>query len=195
MNLQAIAAAALNNIEDQMNVSVEGRYLFSGSKTSTPPITDLTSIAITTPGVAEDNYYNGNSVKISARVSDAFEMQYGVTGDNIAFQNLISGIKTAISGDAANNTQTLQQAFQMVTDAVDGLATVRAEVNSNMASLNSVNEQHQNLRLYWKEAISIETDTDIAEASILVAANQTLLQASFQTFASLSRLRLTDYLN
>ncbi|PIR31739.1 MAG: hypothetical protein COV36_07190 [Alphaproteobacteria bacterium CG11_big_fil_rev_8_21_14_0_20_44_7] len=122
-------------------------------------------------------------------------MQYGVTGDNIAFQNLISGIKTAISGDAANNTQTLQQAFQMVTDAVDGLATVRAEVNSNMASLNSVNEQHQNLRLYWKEAISIETDTDIAEASILVAANQTLLQASFQTFASLSRLRLTDYLN
>jgi flagellin-like hook-associated protein FlgL len=39
-----------------------------------------------------------------------------------------------------------------------------------------------------------DLDTDVAEASIRLAADQTILQATYQVFALTSKLKLSDYL-
>lgn len=193
-DLQAFAQSALDRIEDQLKVSVEGRYLFSGARTNTEPVGDINA-ALTTIGEADDNYYNGDNVKLSARVSDSYEMEYGVTANDPALQDLISGIRTAIAAvDNFSNAQ-LSQAKDLLNSAKTGLATLRANVNTNITALSAVNKQHEQLKLFWKESLSADIDTDLSEATIKLSANETILQSTFSAFAKISQLKLTDYLN
>lgn len=194
LNFQAQAKALMASAAQTLNISVEGRYLFSGSKTDTPPIATPVP-SNTTVGVSDANYYRGNSDVLNARVSDSLEIPYGITGNDQAFQDLFSAINTALQGDAGNSDAILQKAVDQINAAVDGLASVRAGIGSQISNLQDVNEQHEQLQVYWKQAVSNDTSTDIAEASIQLATDQTVLQATFQAFANLSRLRLTDFLN
>jgi len=79
----------------------------------------------------------------------------------------------------------------------DGLKEVIAEqtsVNSNIVAIESITTRHGDLQLYWKGVSESLINTDIVEASTQLAIDQTVLQAAFQSFASLNRLRLVDFL-
>lgn len=188
------AEATLTVIVSQLNINVEGRYLFSGSKTDTAPVATPVPNLVET-GVADSGYYNGDTVQLTARISDSFEIQYGVTADDSAFQNLIAAVKTGIAGDSADDDSILGEAVGLINAAIEDLAVTRAKVNSNILAVQDATDQHESLNLFWKEGLSDEIDTDIAAASIRVATNETILQATFQTFARLSELSLTRFLN
>lgn len=193
MNFGVQAQSMLDQIAQDLNVQIAGRYLFSGANTTTKPITQPMP-SLTEDGVPDDNYYNGTSDILTARVSEAQEMAYGVTGDNPAFQNLIGAIKTAIAGDEQSNDALLSKSVDLINLAVKGLADVKTSIATNTTNLSNIEDQHATLKLYWEESLKDETSTDIAEASIKLAAHQTTLQATFQAFASLTKLKLTDYL-
>lgn len=192
-DLVAAGQSALNRIQDALNVTVSGSYVFSGSNTTQSPISDINA-PLTASGVADDNYYTGDNITLSARISDSFELQYGVQANDPALQNLISGIRTAMQGATDNNLAMVRSGQSLVEDSKTQLATLRAEVNTNITSLESVNDQHRQLKVFWNESLSNDLDTDIAEATIKVTENETILQASFQVFARLSQLKLTDFL-
>jgi flagellar hook-associated protein 3 FlgL len=193
MNFQGLAKDKLDKIKAAMNVNIEGRYIFGGTKTDVKPISNI--ISLSESGVVDDDYYQGNSEVLSVRVSDENDITYGINADDEAIATAITAILTAMDIDADDNGQTdFSAAVNLINDAKVQLASLRANINTNITSIETTNNEHESLKIYWKEALAGDLDTDIAEASIKLSADQTVLQATYQTFALTSKLKLTDYL-
>lgn len=193
LQFEISARALMEAAAAQLNSSQEGRYLFAGSRTDTQPVlTPVPGSAI--PGVPDNSYYNGNSTKLYARVSETFEVQYNVTADNPAFQKLFAAFNLGLSADASNSDANLEEATQLITEALDEIISVRAQVQQNIVNVEEVNERHEQLKLYWTGLSEKIIKTDLLSASTEVAMGEAILQASFSSFSRLNELRLTDFL-
>jgi flagellar hook-associated protein 3 FlgL len=192
MNFPALAQEALDLIAGALNQNVGGRYIFSGTKTDVKPVDD--NIYLNETGVPDDSYYNGNSESMTARISDSRTLDFGVTGNDAAFQKAFAAIVTAQTADANNESTEFDQAVNLLNEAISEITNVRAKVNSNIASVEAASSEHASMKIYWKQALADDLDTDVAEASIRLAADQTILQATYQVFALTSKLKLSDYL-
>lgn len=194
LNLEVQARAQMAKLASLLNTNVEGRYVFSGSKTDTPPVDDVT-ISQGPIGTAEDGYYQGDNVDLIARASDTLQVTYGIRANDEGFQNLIAAINTTVEGDdEADVDFFMETALDLVNQALEQIATSRAKVQSNIITLQDTNSDHDAMRLYWKGVTEDLTKTDLVAASTQVALDQATLQASFQTFSTISSLTLSDYL-
>ena len=75
------------------------------------------------------------------------------------------------------------------------ITAIRATVNSNQVNLQDINQQHSDLQLYWKGVTESISHTDLLDASTKISSDQALLTASFQAFARITSLHLSDYLH
>lgn len=178
----------------QLNVNSEGRYIFSGTRTDTPPVDTSSFPALESPPTPDDGYYRGSSEDTTARLDDNVEITYNVRANDSGFQKVFAGLAMAKRGDDTKNPDDLKTAYDLVEEGVKDIIGVQATVNANKVLLGQINEQHQGLQLYWKGIKEDIANTDIVSASTQVALNQGILQASFQTFAKINSLRLTDFL-
>ena len=85
-----IADVKLAEFSDFLNLRVNGRYLFAGSKTDTRPVqaSDIT-VAPTFSGTFTTQpepsyYYQGDDTTVKARINEGVVLNYGVTAANPA---------------------------------------------------------------------------------------------------------------
>lgn len=191
--LTQILKGALQRIEDQLNVSSSGRFLFSGSQTDQKPISSLQTSNLDglTP---TSNYYQGDAVDLSQKISIDVTIQYNVRADNPTFQKLIGAIHRAIAAEANNNDTELAAAFDMANEAQSELTSIRSTIGTNLKNIEEVEADNQNFLTYYKNTLGEVTGTDVAETSIQLSLDQAILQASFQAFARISSLTLSQFL-
>ncbi len=185
---------AWQSLTGQLNSNAEGRYLFSGSRTDTPAVNSNDFPSLVYSGVPDTGYYQGSDQDVSVRPQDGVEFNYNIRADDPAFQKIMAGLAMAQKGDTYNDDSALQAAYTLVDEGLKGVIGLQATVNTNTIALEQTNEQHNALKLYWKSMKEEINNTDIIAASTQVAINQGILQASFQAFAKINSLRLSDYL-
>jgi flagellar hook-associated protein 3 FlgL len=179
----------------EMNVSSEGRYLFSGTATNTPAVEGDSFPVLQQDGVPDQGYYHGSSDDVTMRIDDNVSIQYNVRANDPAFQKIFAGIAMAGKfGTVVGESQEMQQAFDLIKEGVDGVIGVRAVVNANKVTVLNTADRQQAQQLYWKGIKEGISNTDIVSVSTEVAINQGILQASFQAFAKISNLKLSDFL-
>jgi flagellar hook-associated protein 3 FlgL len=183
----------MQSLKIQMNTTSEGRYLFGGSDTATAPVEDIFKAPVTI-GSREDGYYTGSKENVSFRVENDLNYDYPARADNIAFQNVIAAYHKAIAADAASDDAGMAAAINLMQQGQEELNTLRGRVNSTIVSVTQVNERHTQLRLYLKGVTEQVIKTDLASAATEVSNHEAALQATFQVYARLSQLRLSDYL-
>lgn len=188
------AQAAWKAVAGQLNSSMQGRYLFSGTRTDAQPVDDSVLPTLETPDVPDDSYYHGSKDDITARAQDNFELTYNVRADNDVFQKIAAAFAIAKEGDASDDDKKLSRAFDLIQEGIQGVVSLQAQVSTNKVTLQQINERHDSLQLYWKGVKEGLINTDVLGASTQVAINQGILQASFQVFARISALRLSDFL-
>lgn len=187
------ARGLMQSLGAQLNTSQEGRYLFGGTKTDVPPVVSpIPSNAIT--GIPDDIYYQGNNQNLSAKVQENYDVDYGVRANDPAFQKLIAAMNLGLAGDSANSSQQLSESTEMIKQALDEIIALRAKVQQNTVNITDINERHEQLNLYWKGYTESISKTDLTKASIDIAMDTAVLQATYQTFSTISGLKLTDYL-
>ena len=187
--------AFLEQVQGQLNTNVDGRYLYAGAATGSPPVASLlTSNLNPTTLQPTDNYYQGDDTDLSQAVSVNVTIQYNVKANNPAFQKLIGAMHLAIKAEANNDDTALANAIEIATSAQKDLTNVRGEVDSNAAIIEQVTSQHNDFQIYYKNALDGITGTDVAAASISLSLDQAVLTASFQAFARISSLTLGAYL-
>lgn len=177
-----------------MNTQIEGRYLFAGARSDSPVVGDIVNVSNFVSGVATDNYYKGDNVDLKIKASDELEVDYGIRGNDSAFVKLIGALHKSIEAETAGGDDELAEAINLVTESIDRLAVLQNEIGNNMKLLESANSLHGNSSTYFRQVKADISGTDIAEASIKVSLDETVLQATFQTFAKLSSLRLIEFL-
>lgn len=186
--------AIRSQLAGQLNTTLEGRFLFGGTKTDVPPVNDEPFPPPSELGVPDDNYYQGSKEDLSIRAQDNFDITYSVRADASAFQKIFAGLHQALEGHANNSDAELVKGSDLVSEGIAEVIALQANVNANKVDLEQINVRHDALRLYWKGVTESISKTDVVEASTQVALDQAVLTATFQSFAQINALRLADYL-
>lgn len=187
------ATLMLNTVVGLLNTQVSGRFLFGGTRTDLQPIAE----PVPDPaafGIPDDNYYQGDSNEIVARVSETQEVRIGIAGNRSGFQQLIGALKAAVEGHNTGDKNMLEDALDMVTAAIADINADRAEAGSAANLVARATVQHQDVRLYADSVIGDVENVDVPSAVAALAADEAALEASFMTVARLANLSLADYL-
>lgn len=192
-NVPQIMEDLLSSVAAELNTTYGGSYIFGGTHTTDLPMPD-TNIPNTVSGVPDANYYNGSTYNTVMRADERTDIEFPLRADNIAFQKIYAAAKLAISAANDGDTTRMGEAQQLIQSGITDLTTARSKVGSTLDHIRTVNDRLTSLKTYWTELTDKVSKTDLVAASTEVASYQSLLQASFQVYARLSQLRLSDYL-
>lgn len=181
----------MKTIADAMNVQADGRYLFGGTATDRPPVPNGLATNYTA-GIPDTGYYAGSSDSVTHRIDDNIEVDFPVRGDDMAFQQLFAAVDLALKSPDDDNT--MRKAIDMIQQAQTGMNTAQARVNSALVDLEQVTARQDTTKEYIRGLTEQVSKTDIVAATTKAAQDQAVLQASYQVFARLIQLKLSDYL-
>ncbi|MFN7039095.1 MAG: hypothetical protein ACK4OM_05990 [Alphaproteobacteria bacterium] len=193
LNMTQITRANLSNIQDCLNVSHAGNYLFSGSKTDTMPVTDLSKTNILN-NVITANYYKGDSFVNKAQIDNQFPLDFGITASNPAFQNLIASMNYIIEYEKTNDPLALNMANKLMDDSIKEIVQIRSEVGNNLNSIKNVIEKKEDVKSYLTEVEADLSPVDPLKTILQLSNDKVALEALFKTFSTVSSLNLTMYL-
>ena len=190
------AQAKLQQVASLLNAKLDGRYLFSGSRTDTAPV-DLAALpgGYTIPTADGDSvgYYQGDSFIFATQADDTLSVDYGVTADETGFERLIRAFDIVIKSPPTDR-DALTHALVVVGQALDDIPDIRTKIGSSLFMLELVNKRHTDFQLYSERTISDIQNVDAAEVMTKLNADSVSLQASYMAINTLSQLNLLNYL-
>jgi flagellar hook-associated protein 3 FlgL len=201
-SVQQTAQQLLTELGSYLNTQDGSSYVFSGNQTSTSTFdaTNLPNPGDLTTNVASD-YYGGDNGVAAATVDNNVNLQYGVTGNNPAFEQIVRVLNyfandsTPLSQSSATDVSNVDQGQQMLANAaqaVQQLVATNGEQQSDMAQLSTA---HQNAISLAGTSLNNIEQVDSATAITQLNTLQTQLQASYQTLNVLHGLTLANYLS
>jgi flagellar hook-associated protein 3 FlgL len=88
----------------------------------------------------------------------------------------------------------LQQAADAIRDGLKAVRSANAENGRKQAQLDALASRAEDRTIVLKAMVSDSEDADLGQVASELAQRQATLQASYSTFAQLSKLSLADYL-
>jgi flagellar hook-associated protein 3 FlgL len=193
MNFKQQMDSQIAALTGELNTSFEGRYIFGGTNTANAPMVD----PLPQPdniGVPDTAYYKGSSENFSYRVDERIEIEFPVRADDPAFQKIIAGYHLALEADAANSHEKLGEALELMQQGQADLVAARTRVNNEIINTEQTDTRLNQMRIYLKGVTEQVAKTDTVAAATEIANHEAVLQATFQVYARLSQLRLSDFL-
>jgi flagellar hook-associated protein 3 FlgL len=192
------AQTTLNLLTGALNTQMADRFLFAGSATNIPPV-DLNDVAFggqtfTAPGpsVADFDYYQGNDYVQTVEATDGFDVNYGVTANNPAFELAIRAYDLIVTNPTDQDT--IEEAFRLLTQAIDDTAVLQASISQRAQTLDlQINTNNQDLVLLETQISNIR-EVDLAETTTRLKQLETQLEASYTVTAQLLNLKLSDFI-
>ena len=200
-SVQETAQQLLTELGSYLNTQDGSSYVFSGNQTSTPTYNpaNLPNPGSLSTNVAAD-YYGGDNGIAQATVDNNVTMQYGVTGNNPAFEqivrvlNFFANDSTPLSQSNAADVANVQQGQQMLANAAQSVQQLVATTGQQEADLTQLSTAHQNAMTLANTSLSNIEQVDSATAITQLNTLQTQLEASYQTINVLQSLSLAKYL-
>ncbi len=197
-----IAEIKMAEIEDFLNVKINGRFLFAGSKTDTEPVSPGTlSTAPTFDGSNTTEaepafYYKGDDTQISARIDEGVVLEYGIKADDPSFEKLIRAVRIVRSTalNDANADAKFQHALDLINEASDRLQALELSTGVKVQQLSTTNQNLKDSRNFMNGIISDLESANTFEAVAELTQDQTMLEASYNTVVRLSNLSLNNFL-
>jgi flagellar hook-associated protein 3 FlgL len=134
----------------------------------------------------------------TANVDTGFSVNYGVTSNNPAMQQLIAGLRylqaAGNATDAATYKADVDQGTTLLNNSLLALQNVNTDVASNI-NLMTTEKNNQNTAIAnLTNQVADISQVDITQVSTEITALQTLLQASYAVTGDLERLTIVSYL-
>lgn len=194
---------AIASVLSSLNTQVNGNYIFAGSRTDTKPVA-AQSLAdlVAAPSVA--SLFQNDTEKLSGKVGDNVEVEYGLLASDIA-TDLLTSLKALADYDAgpfgpldgpltAAQRSFLQTEMANLTTAID---TVQSYISQNGLRQNRAEDVSETLEAgsnFLEVFISDIEDVNLTEAAMRLNGDQLALQASYSIMGQLSKLSLLNYL-
>ena len=193
----------MDQLEGFLNVKMNGRFLFSGTKTDTQPVKagDLADAptfdadGITT--TAEPSFfYQGDDNQVKARIDEGVTLEYGVKANNEGFEKLIRAIRLVKSTDLtdANVLGKFQHALNLLNESSDKIAAVELNTGVKFQQLASTTRSLKDTKSILDGVVDEIERADTFEAVSILNQVQTQLEASYATAVRVSSLSLTRFL-
>ena len=193
----------MDQLEGFLNVKMNGRFLFSGTKTDTQPVNagDLADAptfdadGVTT--TAEPSFfYQGDDNQVKARIDEGVTLEYGVKANNEGFEKLIRAIRLVKSTDLsdANVLGKFQHALNLLNESADKIGAVELNTGVKFQQLASTTRSLKDTKSILDGVVDEIERADTFEAVSILNQVQTQLEASYATAVRVSSLSLTKFL-
>lgn len=195
VDYNGIGAGVLEDLAQQMNLQMDGRYLFGGSRTDTAPVDTAALSVPTVPSTADDAYFQGDDTLASVRISADQTIQYGVSAGGTGFEkalraaNLLTNLTTSPMDDEA-----LTEAYDLATEALESLLADQGRLSVQSKRLETAQTSQSDMMALLQDRITGLTEVDTAEVTVELSQYESTLQASYSAIGTMFKLSLTDYL-
>ena len=213
-SLQAQITSYLSQVGGDLNQKLGDRYLFSGTRYNTKPVTDLTALLATAPSATpvsnpalpdyDANYVNSSSTNANAYTQDTvtvdqgYNITYGITSTDPAFQKLISGLRFMYKATQDTTSAAYQSdmttAAGLLANSLNSIQTIHASLANNQNTLTSETAKLNTSITSLKDQISNIQSSDLTEVSAEINLLQTQLSASYSATATVLQLSILKFL-
>jgi len=140
--------------------------------------------------------FNGVSVTLSGTPAAGDQFTIAPAGKASAFATVSSLIATLGSGNLSNAQLATQigQAVQQLDSSLDRLNNIQAGVGSRLNAISDAADSAQASQTTLQTTVSQLTDVDYAAAVTKLSTQELALQAAQESYASIARLSLFNYL-
>ncbi|WP_420549524.1 flagellin [Curvivirga sp.] len=193
--LNATAQASLEEMGALLNQQYGDIYLFGGTDTGQAPV-DVSSASYTAqtyPSTVSTDYYSGNDETRSFHADDNYEINYGVTANESAFEKAIRAMSMMANMDP-HDEDAIAEAHDLMNEATAEIAALQAEVSVTASNIENTIDAHTNAQLITESMLGDLTEVDVAEATAELNQLQAQLEASFSAISNATSLNLIDYL-
>ncbi|WP_461198982.1 flagellar hook-associated protein FlgL [Enterococcus sp. N249-2] len=189
----------INSIVESLNTNFDGRYLFSGTNTTTAPFEVIKDndaiVGIKYNGTSQDlprEIASGVSVNLMADGSRLMnETGTATNPENLStyFNDLLSALrsddKDALSGDllAAHDTY------------ANNIVNIRAQIGTLYNRLETAADRNETENLNLTETLSNKQDVDVAEKYMEYQNQMTAYQATLAMGTKIMQMTILDYIN
>lgn len=194
---------SLDQVLSIANIQVDGRYVFSGTKTDTEPYTYGTDM----DGDTSVDYH-GNNTEYEVNIAKGINVAVGRVGTDIFGSDGIAdwGDPAAGTGNIFKTLLDLKESLLNndkagIGDAMDELDTQMARVNALISDsgakstrLNVKETILKDLQLVYADRKSTIEDADIAEAVMELKARELAYQAALSSSSKVMNLSLVNFL-
>ncbi len=201
----------MQQVSFYLNQQVGDRYIFSGTRYGTVPVTDITALPLLNTGsstalVADpvlpdydtDAPANDATAYIQDQVSidTTQKLQYGITSTQDSFQQLILGLRFAYSAtqDQANYSALMSTARDLINDGLSGMRAIHSDLAASQDILNNVQTRHNSGISDAKNEIGDIQNVDVNEVAVKITTYKTQLEASYAATAQMTQLTILNYL-
>ena len=191
--MKSTAENKLKEIQNELNTISIGCYIFSGSKSDQIPVPDLS------PNNAHKlfkaGYYQGDDILNSAKLSDSFELEYGITANNPAFTKLIEGCLYAI--EASENRNMLPISKSLIQDSINELIKLQQKTGYYYSVASQYKKIHEETKAELQNTRNkIERDykTGLIEVIGQFSEKKNILEAMHHTFNTLTSMNLVKHI-
>jgi flagellar hook-associated protein 3 FlgL len=166
-----------------LNSAYDGRYIFSGTKTDTPPYSAATGDA-----------YQGDASPVVRQIGPGVSVQVNVTGDDV-LSGLLPALRTLSSHLASNDTAALGTSDLQAIDAgFDNLTAKRGVIGAITNRVDAAGSRLDDTSDITAAFLSKTEDAELPQALTDLSAQQTALQAALRGGATLIQQSLMDFL-
>ena len=179
----------IESIKSEANTQYAGQYIFSGTKTTTPPY------------ATGSDTYNGNTGTVMRAIGAGVQVPINVdassvVGDGSTAGSLIATLRQVSADLKSNNTAALGSAdLNALDSAVDNVSTVRATVGARADRLDTALSRLQALQESSTKLLSDTEDADMAQTIVTYSQQQAVYEAALKAGAQIIQPSLMDFLH
>ena len=170
------------------NTEVAGQPVFAGTKTDAPPFV---------LGVGDTVSYQGNSESQSIGVGPNQTTQIVLPGDQVftgPTTNIFDGLSNLLVALESNNGAGIEVGIGSLDQAIDQISLAQGQIGAIANRLDTAHGTSLVVSGAIQQALSDQTDTDLATALTELQLQQTAYQATSQTFIRLFDSSLLNFL-
>ena len=141
--------------------------------------------------------FNGIQVTMSGNPAGGDTFTVAPAGQSSAFATL-SGLITTLSSKTLNSGQIatqIGQSIEQIDAALDNLSNVQSSIGGRINAVTASQSAAQSRQTDLQTSISSISDTDYAAATTRLSTEEVALQAAEESYASLSKLSLFNYVS
>ncbi len=171
----------IQQLTQAANTQTQGRYIFGGTSTTTPPYDNAQT-------------YQGNTGALSAALAPTQSVQINTAGSAAfgpAFTALQSLKTDLAAGDAAAISGDIGKVDTALSALNDASATAGAKAGQAAAATANLSRAQSD----YQSSISSIEDVDLAQAAVQLQADQNTYQASLEATAKSFQYSLSDFLH
>jgi flagellar hook-associated protein 3 FlgL len=170
-------------LKTTLNSAYDGRRLFSGTATDTPPYSAATGDA-----------YQGDSGAVVRQIGPGVSVQVNITGDDV-LSGLLPTLRALSTHLQSNDVASLQGTDLQALDAgFDNLTAKRAQVGAITNRVDAAGQRLDDVFDVASAFLSKTEDADLPQALTDLSAQQNALQAALRGGATLIQQSLMDFL-